>query len=100
MNNGALGDSYHISTNSLVSIYEMVESIAGILNVEISDLIEHVPERPGKDFAYQLSTEKIRSELGWKDSISLENGLLETIEWARMNLSALTKLPKFYEHKR
>lgn len=100
MENGRLGDSYHVSTNRLITIHEVVELVARKLGMEMSDLVELSPERPGKDFAYKLSSEKIRNELDWDDSITLEDGISDTIDWARENLNSLSNNSTEYEHKR
>ena len=100
MNTGEVGQSYHISTNEMISIFDLVQEIATLLGVEVNDLIEQGPERAGKDFAYQLSSEKIRSELGWRDEVTLGKGLKDTVDWAKSNLDTLKTLPDTYEHKR
>lgn len=97
---GKIGDSYHISTNEMISIFELVETIALLLDVEVEELVEQVPERPGKDFAYQLSSEKIRTELSWSDKTTLQAGLADTLAWVKSNLDTLKVLPTTYEHKR
>ncbi len=99
LDKGRIGDSYHISTNRLVSIHELVSMIANQVGIEINDLIEITPDRAGKDFAYQLNSEKIRGELKWKDLISLEEGIAETVEWVRENLDELKNLPTEYVHR-
>jgi dTDP-glucose 4,6-dehydratase len=100
MNNGEVGQSYHISTNEMISIFDLVQELASLLGVEVDELIEQGPERAGKDFAYQLSSEKIRSELGWRDEVTLDKGLEDTLSWAKTNLDTLMTLPDTYEHKR
>ena len=100
MNTGEVGQSYHISTNEMISIFELVQELAALLGVEVDHLIEQGPERAGKDFAYQLSSEKIRNELGWRDQITLGKGLEDTLAWAKSNLDTLKALPDTYEHKR
>jgi dTDP-glucose 4,6-dehydratase len=100
MNSGEVGQSYHISTNEMISIFDLVQELATLLGVEVNDLIEQGPERAGKDFAYQLSSEKIRSELGWRDEVTLVKGLEDTLDWAKSNLDTLKTLPDTYEHKR
>jgi len=97
---GKIGDSYHISTNEMISIFELVETLALLLDVEVEELIEQGPERPGKDFAYQLSSEKIRTELSWSDKTTLQAGLADTLTWVKSNLDTLRVLPTTYEHKR
>jgi dTDP-glucose 4,6-dehydratase len=100
MNSGEVGQSYHISTNEMISIFDLVQEIATLLGVQVNDLIEQGPERAGKDFAYQLSSEKIRNELGWRDEVTLVKGLEDTLDWAKSNLDTLKALPDTYEHKR
>jgi dTDP-glucose 4,6-dehydratase len=84
----------------MISIFDLVQELATLLGVEVNDLIEQGPERAGKDFAYQLSSEKIRSELGWRDEVTLVKGLEDTLDWAKSNLDTLKTLPDTYEHKR
>lgn len=49
------------------------------------DAIEFVQDRPGHDFRYALSSDKIRTELGWKPQKTFEQGLNETIQWYKEN---------------
>ena len=97
---GVPGESYHISTESLVTIRELVEAVAIKLDVEFENLVEIAPDRPGKDFAYQLDSEKIRAEMQWKDTITLSQGIDMTVDWAKENLEELSKMPLDYIHRR
>lgn len=97
---GIVGESYHISTNELVTIKELVQKIALKLNVDFEDLVEITPDRPGKDFAYQLDSQKIRTELGWSDEVDLDSGIERTISWVRQNIDALQNLSTSYIHRR
>jgi dTDP-glucose 4,6-dehydratase len=97
---GTLGSTYHISSNEVITVHDLVEMIAAKLNVRFEDLVEIAPERAGKDFAYQLDSEKIRNELDWKDRISLDSGLDRTINWVHRDLEELKNHPLDYEHKR
>jgi dTDP-glucose 4,6-dehydratase len=58
-----------------------------------------VGERLGKDAAYLLDSSKLRTELGWRDSVSLDQGLDACIAWAKENLDELRKQPFDYVHK-
>lgn len=93
------GNVFHLSTDIQISIRNLVEKIAGLLNVPFSDLVKIVDERPGKDAAYWLDSSKARSVLGWKDNISLEKGLDQTIDWLKVNLEEIKKTPFNYIHK-
>jgi dTDP-glucose 4,6-dehydratase len=96
---GKLGDTFHLSTTETVSIRAIVEKISALMHVAFDDLVEVAEERLGKDQAYLLDSTKIRSELGWKDRISLEAGLQETLAWIDSNLETLKTLPADYIHK-
>ncbi len=97
--NGKIGETYHISTEKTITIRELVGKICDFLGVEFSDIIENSDERLGKDQTYKLDSSKIRNELGWKDTISLQEGILSTIEWIDSNLITLKGLPHNYIHK-
>jgi dTDP-glucose 4,6-dehydratase len=97
--NGKLGECYHISTNEMISIRDLVQRLCDSLGVRFDDAVEVVGERLGKDTAYQLNSEKIRSELGWQDKISLGAGIASCIEWVTANLNALQQQPADYVHK-
>jgi dTDP-glucose 4,6-dehydratase len=96
---GALGDCYHISGYELVSIRSLVETILARLGRSFEDCVDIGPERAGKDTSYTLDSFKIRTELGWQDKISLEDGIEDTIGWARRFSADLARLPAKYEHK-
>lgn len=99
MEHGRDGDTYHISTNEVVSIRELVERICVKLNVRFEDHVEVVGERMGKDSAYHLDSTKLRNELGWQDQVSLDQGLDECIAWVRTHFDALKAQPYDYIHK-
>ena len=43
--------------------------------------IEYVKDRPGHDRRYAISNDKITSELGWRPSVTFEEGIRKTIDW-------------------
>ena len=96
---GRLGETYHISGYELVSIRQLVETILERLGKSFEDCVEIGPDRPGKDAAYTLDSFKLRTELGWRDRIGLEQGIDDVIAWARRFEGALPALPTRYEHK-
>lgn len=97
--NGNLGDTYHISGYELVSIRTLVEMILERLGKSFEDCVEIGPERPGKDTAYTLDSLKLRTELGWRDTLSLQQGIDDVIGWAERFRDDMPKLPTRYEHK-
>jgi dTDP-glucose 4,6-dehydratase len=94
-----LGETYHISTNEVVTIRELVERICGKLGARFEDSVEIVGERLGKDAAYMLDSAKLRTTLGWRDTVSLDAGLDECIAWVKENLDELERQPFDYIHK-
>jgi dTDP-glucose 4,6-dehydratase len=48
------------------------------------DLIEYVPDRPGHDRRYSLSSDKVRA-LGWEPRVRFADGLADTVGWYRDN---------------
>lgn len=99
MREGRSGETYHISTDEVISIRALVERICEKLGVDFADHVEVVGERLGKDSAYHLSSAKLRSELGWRDSIGLDQGLHECIAWVKGNFDVLKDQPYDYQHK-
>lgn len=48
-------------------------------------LITYVKDRPGHDLRYAIDANKINQELGWKPSVTFEEGLEQTIDWYLSN---------------
>ncbi len=46
-----------------------------------SQLITYVKDRPGHDLRYAIDASKINKELGWKPSVTFEQGLERTVNW-------------------
>ncbi len=90
---------FHIATERYVSIRELVEIICTTMGVAFEDVVDLADERPGKDAAYYLDSSKARQELEWSDRVSLEEGILETIEWVNSHIAELSRQPTEYIHK-
>ena len=69
------------------------------MKVSFDNNVEVVDERLGKDSAYLLDSSKAHTSLGWKNEITLENGIEETITWVSDNLEILRNHPSDYIHK-
>ena len=48
-------------------------------------LIRHVKDRPGHDRRYAIDAGKIMTELGWRPSVTFEEGIVRTIDWYLSN---------------
>ena len=77
----------------------MVERICRRMGADFTKVVQIVGDRPGKDAAYLLDSAKARSVLGWKDEITLDQGIDETIAWVEKNLEELKQQPCDYIHK-
>jgi len=72
----------------------VVKAILDILNKSY-ELIKFVKDRPGHDFRYALSTEKINTFLGWKAKINFEQGIEKTVHWYLDNRKWLEEKTKY-----
>ncbi|HEX8563155.1 MAG TPA: dTDP-glucose 4,6-dehydratase [Flavobacterium sp.] len=52
-------------------------------------LITYVKDRPGHDKRYAIDASKIHTKLGWKPSVTFEEGLRKTVDWYLENLTWL-----------
>jgi dTDP-glucose 4,6-dehydratase len=55
-------------------------------------LITYVKDRPGHDLRYAIDASKINKELGWKPSVTFEQGLSITIDWYLNNQDWLNNI--------
>ena len=59
---------------------------------ESSKLITYVKDRPGHDLRYAIDASKINKELGWKPTVTFEEGLEQTIDWYLSNTDWLNSV--------
>ena len=98
MLHGKLYNTYHISTKKIISIKDLTNKI--ILKLRGSrKLIKNTKDRLGKDKIYFMNSNKLR-KLNWRDKISLDKGIDETIAWVKKNYSLLKKEKRIYVHKK
>jgi dTDP-glucose 4,6-dehydratase len=81
---GRPGEIYNIGADSERTNLELVRAILSHLG-RSEELIRFVPDRPGHDRRYAIDSTKIRTEIGWKPLHHLERGLVETVDWYRLN---------------
>lgn len=96
---GTPGSIYHFSPREFQTIRMVVENICSKMNIDFNCLCEVSEDRPGKDFAYLMSSEKARNELGWNDEVSFDEGIVQTIAWIKENIEEIRLLPLNYVHK-
>ena len=64
---------------------ELMDKKLGRTAGESAELITYVKDRPGHDLRYAIDASKINTELGWKPSVTFEQGLARTIDWYLAN---------------
>lgn len=83
LQNGIVGEVYNIGTGWRISNRDLTMKILEGLGCDASR-IEHVADRPGHDFRYALSSDKLRG-LGWAPERDFDQCLQETIAWYQDN---------------
>ncbi|MEM8694148.1 MAG: dTDP-glucose 4,6-dehydratase [Pseudomonadota bacterium] len=84
---GRVGRSYNIGGENEARNIDLVRMICAILDrlqprdTPYADLITFVSDRPGHDLRYAIDPTRIRDELGWRPSVTLEEGLERTVRW-------------------
>lgn len=80
LHKGRVGEVYNIGGHNEKTNLEITHLILDAMNKDESS-IEYVQDRLGHDRRYAISNDKITSELGWKPSVTFEEGILLTIDW-------------------
>ncbi|MBU3031181.1 dTDP-glucose 4,6-dehydratase [Paracoccus marinaquae] len=84
---GEIGRSYNIGGENEARNIDLVRTICAHMDAlhpegaPHADLISFVPDRPGHDRRYAIDPARIREELGWRPSVTVEEGLRRTVEW-------------------
>ena len=78
---GTVGRSYNIGGENERTNLELVQMLCEILdrlrprtNGSYAELITFVQDRPGHDARYAIDPSRIRNELGWRPSVTVEQG--------------------------
>ena len=99
MEKAAPGEIYHLSTDRLISVKDLVAMIARIFGKNAEEVIEVVGTRRGLDDAYILDSSKAVREFNWTPKISLENGIQETIKWVEEQWQTISDPELEYIHQ-
>ena len=77
------GQIYNCGPDKAISMADLVREICVVMNKNYEDCIEITAGRMFEDSIYWLNSAKIKTELGWGQNISLEEGLTKMYEWVR-----------------
>lgn len=80
LHKGKVGEVYNIGGHNEKTNMEITRLILDAMGKDESS-IQYVEDRLGHDRRYAISNDKITSELGWKPSITFEEGIKLTIDW-------------------
>jgi dTDP-glucose 4,6-dehydratase len=88
MTDGAAGETYGVGGENEWKNIDLVCELCRIMDDRrprsdgsYEDLITFVTDRPGHDRRYAIDCAKIKSELGWSQSVSFSEGLERTVDW-------------------
>jgi dTDP-glucose 4,6-dehydratase len=104
---GRIGEVYNIGGLDVLENLTMAHRLLKATG-KTESLLSYVKDRPGHDRRYALACNKIERELGWRPSISLDDGLRQTIDWYRANTKwmsgirggeYLTYYQRYYENR-
>ena len=89
---GKVFDTYNIGGFNEWQNIDLVKLLCKTMDEKLGNaqgtseqLITYVKDRPGHDKRYAIDATKISKELGWKPSVTFEEGLSETIDWYLQN---------------
>ena len=106
---GKNGENYNVGGFNEWKNIDLVKLLCKLMDKKLGrpegesqSLITFVKDRPGHDLRYAIDASKINKELGWKPSVTFEEGLAKTIDWFLENKEWLEHVTsgdyqKYYE---
>lgn len=89
---GKLGQTYNIGGFNEWQNIDLVKLLCDVMDTKLGrekgssqKLITFVKDRPGHDLRYAIDASKIERELGWRPSVTFEQGLEKTVDWYLSN---------------
>jgi len=96
---GKTGETYAIGGFNEWKNIDLVKLLCKLMDEKLGNapgtsdkLITYIKDRPGHDRRYAIDATKINKELGWKPSVTFEEGLSITIDWYLQNSDWLKHL--------
>jgi dTDP-glucose 4,6-dehydratase len=89
---GKQGETYNIGGFNEWQNIELIRLLCQTMDKKLNraageseTLITYIKDRPGHDRRYAIDANKINKELGWKPSVTFEEGLDKTVDWYLAN---------------
>ena len=108
--NGRVGESYNVGGLNEWTNLELVHYLCRLMDQKLGrnngvseQLITYVTDRAGHDKRYAIDATKLETELGWKPSLTFEEGLERTVDWYLANQDWVEKVTSgayqdYYQH--
>ena len=92
LHKGELGETYNIGGWNEWQNIELIKLMCKVMDKKLGraegeseKLITYVKDRPGHDRRYAIDATKLNEKLGWKPSVTFEEGLEKTVDWYLAN---------------
>ena len=89
---GETGSTYNIGGNNEWKNIDLIRLLCSLMDKKLgrkagssTELITFVKDRAGHDLRYAIDSNKLQKELGWKPSVTFEQGLELTVDWYLAN---------------
>ncbi len=96
---GVLGETYNIGGHNEWKNIDLVHLLCDLMDSELArpalssrELITFVKDRQGHDRRYAIDAAKIAADLGWKPSVTFQEGLKNTVQWYLANYEWLNSV--------
>lgn len=112
---GKTGETYNIGGNNEWKNIDLIKLLCDVMDTKLNrekgtsqKLITYVTDRPGHDLRYAIDSTKLQKELGWRPSVTFEQGLEKTVDWFLANEEWLNNVTsgsyqnyyeKMYDHR-
>ncbi len=106
---GKPGETYNVGGDNEWKNIDLVRLLCSVMDRKLGrdpgsseKLITYVTDRAGHDLRYAIDSSKLQRELGWKPSVTFEQGLGMTVDWYLANEKWLETIisgtySKYYE---
>lgn len=78
------GSIYNIGSGNEITNLDIIKMIMDYLKCP-ENQVQFVDDRPGHDFRYSLNCDKIETDLSWRPTTKINDGLIKTIDWYKNN---------------
>ncbi|MES2836600.1 MAG: dTDP-glucose 4,6-dehydratase [Bacteroidota bacterium] len=108
---GTNGGTYNVGGNNEWTNIDLIHLLCKLMDAKLNrpegssaKLITYVTDRAGHDLRYAIDSSKLQNELGWKPSVTFEQGLEKTVDWFLANEEWLNNVTsgdylKYYEQQ-